>query len=78
MRTREQIKTYFKGKNSMTPTILEYGQRKNYVFELSEGMFMGNKIFGVTVVDPENQEDNSLSESFDSLNEAYAHIDKDV
>lgn len=72
---RETIKSYFKGRNFVTPIVLDYGYKGKLVYELSEGDFLGDKIFGVTVVNTEDVEDKSLSRSFDSLNEAYRFID---
>ena len=48
--SRSEISKHFLSKNFMTPDILEYGQKGNYIYEISTGEFMDNLIFGVTVL----------------------------
>lgn len=57
--TQEEIQQLFeetlKGKNIMTPNIIEFGEvgdNYNLVYELSEGTgFSGEPVFGVTVLE---------------------------
>lgn len=62
-----------KGKNFMTPHVLGYYQINNGAAELTTGDFMGNDMFGVTIVkDGEHQYD--LSKCFDNKEEATEYI----
>ena len=75
--TNSEIHREFSGTNFLTPTILDYGQRQEYVYELSEGDgIFGGKIFGVTVRNIKTKQDeHDMSEMFHSLNAAYRYID---
>lgn len=64
-----------KGKNFMTPDILDYGRTKSYFWELSTGRGMTNQpIFGVTVITHTGEQTN-LSNCFHSLESAKSHIE---
>ncbi len=67
----------FKGRNFMTPDIIEYGHTKNGLkYELSEGRgFNNDKIFGVTVGNKLSTEvDHDKSDMFYSLQDARDYI----
>lgn len=68
------------GRNFVTPTILDYGQKAGVVYELAEGEIFHDKIFGVTVVDigSKSNTPHPLSSSFSTLNEAYRYIDSNL
>ena len=74
--------TTLKGKNFMTPNIIEYGNTGNFLYELSEGTGMsGQPIYGVTVLellDYETEEvrrRTDMGQCHDSLEDARDHID---
>lgn len=74
---QEIITTVLKGKNIMTPSIIQYGFTPcNLAYELSEGTGFNHKpIYGVTFIDPETMKSNhELNQMFYSLNEAKEHI----
>lgn len=80
MKTREIAKIFkkkFKSPNFMTPNILGYVDRGNYLVELSTGRGMTGQIYGVTVLKlgfggPKNSD---LSKMFHSLREANNYIE---
>jgi len=82
---QSEIETIFeetlKGKNIMTPHIVEYGNSGRFLFEISEGTgFDREPIFGVTVL--ELLEDETvkrrcdLNKLFDDLEEARTHAEE--
>lgn len=74
----EEFKKVVKGENFMTPDVEEYYITGDYTVELSSGAGMdGEKIYGVTVVDTEeNQHVHNLSRCLPSKKEALAYIEK--
>ena len=71
----EDINEYFKGKNFITPEVIDYYQSDDYICELSSGpgIFNDKKVYGVTVVAIDGKP-NELSDMFYSLKEAKAYI----
>ena len=47
---KEVFRRVIKGKNFITPTSIEYIESGHYVSEISKGNFMGEDVYGVTVV----------------------------
>ncbi len=65
----------FRGRNFMTPSVLRYGWKGNFAFELSQGEgFKREAIFGVTVKTADGESDYDKSAMFYSRDEAEAHI----
>jgi len=73
--TKETIRSYFKGRNFVTPIVLDYGEKSGCVYELSEGEIFNNKVFGVSVIKIGCNRKDNLSRSFSTLNDAYRYID---
>ena len=50
---KEIFNLYFKGKNFMTPDIIEYGCSDTYLYEFASGTGIerGTKMYGVTVIE---------------------------
>ena len=68
----------FKGKNFITPHIIEYGRVGKYAYELSSGDSIFRRCeatYGVSVVDIKSKTTTDLSEGgFDTLKEANRYI----
>ena len=69
----EEFRKVVKGVNIITPDILDYCQGNNYIIELSAGEFLGDRLWGVTVV-KDGRHDRELSEVFRSEEEALEYI----
>lgn len=70
----ESFTNVVKGRNFMTPQVIEYIKIKGGVVELSTGdKFLGTKPYGVTVV-KDNKHDHDLSKCFWSIEEANEYI----
>ena len=82
MRHDQIVKTFkkvFKGQNNfMTPDVLEYGQRGEYIFEVSKGKGIGGEtIYGLTVLGISGEHYHELSGCYHSIkdiNEAIAKL----
>lgn len=79
-KAQSTLKSYFRGKNFMTPEVVEYGQIDGLrAYELSKGDWQGSDIFGVTVVRKLNGKPaepiRDQSQMFHSEAEARAHIE---
>ena len=74
---RRAFKTvYGDSTNFMTPTVLSYGKRGVYLYEISEGDWMESKLYGVTVIEITEEglvKRPDLSRSFDSRLDAMSH-----
>lgn len=75
---KEIFETTFKGKNIMTPDVVEYGKTGDLIFEISEGTgFNREPIFGVTVLDITDEENpvrrSALNKLCHSLEEAQEY-----
>ena len=77
MTARDQFTSVVKGKNFMTPEVLQYRTVNKYAVEFSRGEAMdGGYIYGVTVVDTTKHEQrHDLSELFDTAKQAKQHIE---
>lgn len=64
------LKIHFKGKNFVTPTVIEYGETKDSYYELSVGTFMNRLVYGVTVAN-----DNGSMGGFETEALAREYID---
>lgn len=76
-RIRDIFQDQFSAANFITQTILRYGQQGRYIYELSTGTFMKIRLYGVTVLKLNEAEiirNFDFNKSFDSLEEAEAHI----
>ncbi len=71
------FRSIVKNKNFMTPDVVSFKRRGNYVFEIASGEFMGKPIFGVTVVNvKELKHDHDLSKGgFESLELAEEYME---
>ncbi len=69
----ELFRSIVNGKNFMTPHLLGYYSVTNGEAELTEGDFMGDDIYGVTVV-LNNVHETELSKKCDSITEALNYI----
>lgn len=73
-----QLSIYFESVNFTTPEILEYGHLgQRMVYELSQGDFLGQELYGVTVArmtTKSYQPLHNLCKSFDSLRHARVYI----
>lgn len=70
-------KTYFSvmGPNFMTPFVIRYVDTERYMIELSEGHFLNDHLYGVSVASVVGGvRDDERSKVFDDLTEAEAHI----
>jgi hypothetical protein len=65
--------TYNNQTNFMTQDIVGYGTRGNYIYELSQGEFMGDKIYGVTVLTKDGQK-TKLNKCCHSQREVSEHL----
>jgi hypothetical protein len=75
MSNAKQFEEVVKGKNFMTPDVVRFGQQGDYVYELSKGEFLGDEIYGVTVVDLRTKSKrDDLSSSFQSYEQANDYI----
>ena len=63
------FETTLKGKNIMTPEIIEYGIRGEHIYELSSGRGFGDRvIYGITVIElATKKHDKYLSGMYDSM-----------
>ena len=68
------ISQKFKGKNFMPPHVIEYGETDDYIYELSNGKFVRDYIYGVTVLNKDGSRTEGLSTCFDTLEEAETYI----
>ncbi len=76
--SKQLFDEYIKGKNIMTPEILQFGVSGKYAYELSQGTgFKREPIFGVTVLRRKTGERrDDLSKMFYSLEEADGWINQ--
>lgn len=77
MSIKQIFEETFKGKNIMTPDIIEYRKVGDYFVELSSGRgFGGGTVYGVTVLEEteEGYSRSSLSKCLFSASEAYDYI----
>lgn len=65
---------YNGARNFMTPDLIRYGQHGRFFYELSSGMFMNDKLFGVTVLEKNGTKRHDLSSSFPTQSEAEQYI----
>lgn len=72
MTPEQEFRKVIKGTNFVTPDIIRYGCVGKYVYELSTGMLMGTRMYGVTVVADGKISD--LSASFISIEDAEKYI----
>ena len=71
------FKTRYKYKNFLTPIIIDYYSNYKYIIELSKArdMYYGKlNLYGVTVFNKENENDETLSTSFDDAKDAINYI----
>lgn len=67
------FRQYVKGDNFMTPDLIGYYRIKNGEAEVTKGSFIGNTIYGVTVVQ-NNRKDDDLSKCCHSMDEVMEYI----
>jgi hypothetical protein len=68
----------FRGKvNWITPNVWDYGVTGNFYYELSHQSFTGDwdDLYGVTVIDKDENKRNDLSKAFSRLSEAQEYIE---
>lgn len=66
---------FYKGRNNfMTPTVISIKTVGHYAVELSSGIGMNGKIYGVTVLDFLTKDTTGLSQLFHSEGEAKEYI----
>jgi hypothetical protein len=76
MTARDIVTAHLKGRNFLTPEVIEYVHiKRGLACELSRGGFMDTKLFGVTVVDSMLGQMSDLSDCFSSEDEARAYIE---
>jgi len=75
MTAREAFNEAVKGKNVVTPTIIDFYGDENLAIEFSTGKFMGSRIYGVTVV-KNGKHDTEASMSFHDKIDAEEYIDE--
>ena len=70
------ISAKFKGKNFMTPHVIEYGETENYIYELSwgHGSEPNSELYGVTVLNKDGSRTEGLSTCFNTEEQAKQHI----
>ena len=75
-RKHVKLSEYFAGRNFMTPDVIEYGLKGDYVYELTVGTGMRRQlVYGVLVMDKYTGERvEAKSELFQSLDAARTHI----
>lgn len=76
MSNKQRFQKVVKGDNFVTPKILRYGQQGDYVYELSKGSGLFDKmVYGVTVVDLRtNEHRRDLSKAFFNREETEGYI----
>jgi len=67
------FRQYVKGNNFMTPYLVGYYAITNGEAEVTKGDFLGNTIYGVTVVQ-NNHKDDDLSKCCHSMDEVLEYI----
>lgn len=74
--SKQLFDTHVKGRNIMTPDIIQYGVSGKYAYELSEGTdFKHRALFGVSVITRRYGEHrHELSKCFPSIEAADAWI----
>lgn len=70
---RQQFTRVVTGYNFMTPNVLHYRKIKNGVAEISEGDFLGEPIYGVTVV-RHGEHDYDACQSFRDYQSANKYV----
>lgn len=60
--------------NFMTPDLIGYYRIKNGEVEVTKGSFLGNTIYGVTVVQG-NRKDDDLSKCLHSIDEVMEYVE---
>lgn len=71
-----EFRSVVKGQNFITPVVNGYYISGNYICELSHGNFLGDVLYGVTVVNGVTmQPDHDKSTSFNSRVEATDYIE---
>lgn len=70
-----QFKEHVKGDNPITPILIGYVKLNSGVVEITRGVFMKHKIWGVTVV-KNNKHEPDLSRCFHSYEEVEPYIYK--
>ena len=69
----DNIPSLFKGRNFITPNVIEYGRAGVFVYELSTGRFMSANLYGVTVLTL-NGEKTERSRCLHSMTDAREYI----
>ena len=64
--------------NFITPDVIDYYQTDKYYIELSKGVFMKEKMYGVTVLDTEGNHLHDKSQSFKSMKDAEEYIKEEL
>lgn len=75
-RARDEFRRHVPGQNFMTPELMYFREAGRFVVELSTGMFLGDRLFGVTVVETGVGRDYDLSQAFHSREDAERFIDE--
>ncbi len=72
---KEEFKAILKGGNFVTPHAIEFIKDGDYISEVATGEFMGDKIYGVTVLNTVTKSiDHNLSKcEFLNLDDAVAY-----
>ena len=71
------FKTKYKFRNFLTPEIINYYSNYKYVIELSKSVtqyYCPINLYGVTVFNKKDENDGTLSTSFNNLNDAINYI----
>lgn len=71
----DYFRAIVKGQNFMTPYLIGHYRIKGGVAEITEGDFMGDSIYGVTIV-RKGVNDHDASKKCDSLQEAYDYVNE--
>ncbi len=66
--------TYKGSKNFMTPDVVRYGKKGIYIYEISKGDWMGDDIFGLTVLTLEGDKTDGANGCHNSMEEVEAAI----
>lgn len=70
-------RTFNNQPNFMSPNVIRYGSRGDWLYELSWGEGIGGgKMFGVTVIHKRMGRDHDQSQCFSTKSEAETHIAK--
>lgn len=72
----QHLSKFFKGRNFLTPVVIEYGETENYIYELSKENENPSSIgiYGVTVV-TKTGEETTLNKCCNSFREAQTYIE---